>query len=65
MYQVNQDSKNLLDLFQASLANKCWPNKGLDSPTPRPSTNDPSYATLYSEISKSHYLCSDEKSSDN
>ena len=34
MDQVKQGSKTLLDLFQASSAEKCRPNKGLDSPTP-------------------------------
>ena len=66
MDQVKRDSKTIiLDLFQASSAKKCRPNKGLDSPTPRPSTNDPNYATSSSKIGESHYLCSDEKLSDN
>ena len=65
MDQVKEGSKTIiLDLFQASLAKKCRPNKGLDFPTPGPSTNDQNYATSSSEIGKSHYLCSDEKSSD-
>ena len=34
MDQIKQGSKTLFDLFQASLAEKCRPNKGLDSPTP-------------------------------
>ena len=34
MDQVKQGSKTLLDLFQASSAEKCRPNKGLDPPTP-------------------------------
>ena len=63
MDQVKQGSKTLLDLFQASLAKKCWPNKGLYTRMPGPSTNDPSYATSSSEIDASHYLCIDEKSS--
>ena len=66
MNQVKEGSKTIiLDLFQASSAKKCRPNKGLDSPTPGPRTNDPNYATLPSEICELHYLCSDEKSSDN
>ena len=55
MDQVKQGSKTLLDLFQASSTKKCRPNKGLDSPTPGPRTNDQSYATLSSKIGKSHY----------
>ena len=43
---------SILDFFQASSDKRCKPNKGLDSPAPRPSTNDPSYATLSSEISE-------------
>ena len=66
MDQVKEGSKIIiLDLFQASSAKKCKPNKGLDSPMPGPSINDPNYATLSSEIGESHYLCSDEKSLDN
>ena len=66
MDQVKEGSKNIiLDLFQASSAKKCRPYKGLDSPTPGPSTNDPNYATLSFEIGESHNLCSDEKSSEN
>ena len=34
MDQVKQGCKTLLDLFQASSAENCRPNKGLDSPTP-------------------------------
>ena len=62
MDQVKQDSylKTLLDLFQASSAKKYRPNKGLDSSMP-----GPSYAASYSEIGKSHYLCTDKKSMDN
>ena len=63
MDQVKKGSRTLLDLFQASLAKKCWPNKGLDSPTPGSSTNDPSYATSSSEMDASHFLRIDEKSS--
>ena len=49
MDQVKEGSKTIiLDLFQVSSAKKCKPNKGLDSPTPGPSTNDPNYATLSS-----------------
>ena len=67
MDQVKMGSKTLLDFFQASLAKKCKSNNALDSPTPRLSTNNPSYATLSSEIGEMHYdyFCSDEKSSDN
>ena len=69
MHQVKKGSKTLLDFFffQASLAKKCKSNKALDSPTPGPSLNDLSYATLSSEIGELHYdySCSDEKSSDN
>ena len=62
MDRVKEGSKTIiLGLFQASSAKKCRPNKGLDSPTPGPSTNDPNYAISSSEIGKSHYLCSDEK----
>ena len=61
MNQVKQGSKTI-DLFQASLAKKHRPKKGLDSPTP--GSNDQSYSTSSSEISKSHYRHSDEKSSD-
>ena len=51
MNQVKEGSKTIiLGLFQASLAKKCTPNKGLDFPTPGPSTNDPNYVTLSSEI---------------
>ena len=64
MDQVNQGSKTILDLFQASLAKKCRPNKGLDSPTPGSSTNDMNYATSSSKIDESHYLCRDKKSLD-
>ena len=61
MNQVKQGSKTIiLDLFQALSAKKCRPNKGLDSPMPRPSTNDPNYATSSSEIGELHYLCGDE-----
>ena len=61
MNQVKQGSRTImLDLFQASSAKKCRPNKGLDSPMPWPSTNDSNYATSSSEIGESHYLCSDE-----
>ena len=45
MDQIKQGSKTSLDLFQVSLAKKYWPNKGLDSPTSGPSTNDTSYAS--------------------
>ena len=31
-------------------AKRCKPNKGLDSPAPGPSTNDPIYATSSPEI---------------
>ena len=65
MDQVKKGSKTLLDFFQASSAKKCKSFKGLDSPTPRPSTNDRSKATSSSKIRESHYLCSDEKSLDN
>ena len=65
MDHVKQGFKTLLDFFQASSAEKCMANKGLDSPTPVQSTNDLSYATSSYEIGKSHYLRSDEKSSDN
>ena len=63
MDQVKQGSKTLLNLFQKSLAKNVWPNKGLDSPTLGPSTNDPSYATSSSEMDASHYLRIEEKSS--
>ena len=64
MDQVKEGSKTIiLDLFQASSTKTCRPKKGLDSPTPGSSTNDPNYATSSSEIGESHYLCSDEKSS--
>ena len=33
-----------------SFAERCKPNKGLDSPAPGPSTNDPSYATSSPKI---------------
>ena len=47
MDQVKEGSKTMiLDL-------KCRPNKGSDSPTPGPSTNDTNYATSSSEIGKS------------
>ena len=66
MDQVKEGCKTtILDLFQASSAKKCRPNKGLDSPTPGPNTNAPNYATSSSEIGESHYLCNDKKSSDN
>ena len=65
MDHVKHGFKTLLDIFQVSLAENCKPNKGLNSSMPRPSTNDPSYATSSSEIGESHYLHSDEKSSDN
>ena len=66
MDQDKQGSKTIiLDLFQSSSSKKCRPNKGLDSPTPGTSTNDPNYATLSSKIGESHHLCSHEKSSDN
>ena len=63
MDKIKQGSKTLLDPFEASLAKKCWPNKGLHSPTPGPSTNDPSYATSSFEMDASCYLRNDEKSS--
>ena len=51
MDQVKEGSKTIIvELFQVSLAKKCRPNKGLGSPMPRPSTNDPNYATSSSEI---------------
>ena len=59
MDQVKKGSKTLLDFFQASLAKKYKSNKGLDSPTSGPSTNDPSYATSSSKIDESHYFHSD------
>ena len=65
MDQVKQGSETSLDNLQASSAKKCKSNKGLDSLTPRPSENDMSYATSFSEIGESYYLRSDEKSSDN
>ena len=66
MDQVKEGSKTIIFyLFQASSAKKCGPNKELDPPTPGPSLNDPNYATSSSEIGESHYLCSDEKLSDN
>ena len=65
MDHVKQAFKTLLDFFQASSAEKCMLNKGLDSPTPMQSTDDPSYATSSYEIGESHYLRSDEQSSDN
>ena len=65
MDQVKKGAKTLLDLFQASPAKTCRPNKGLDSSMPRPSINDPNYVTTSSEIGESHYICSDEKSLDN
>ena len=62
MMEVKQGSKTLLDLFQASSAKKCrHKKKRLDSPTPMPSTIDPSYATSSSKIAESHYLCNDKK----
>ena len=65
MDHVKPAFKTLFDFFQVSSAEKCKPNKGLNSPMPEQSTNDQSYATLSSEISESLYLRSDEKSSDN
>ena len=42
MHRVKEGSKTIiLDLFQASSAKKCRPNKGLDSPTPWPSKMTP------------------------
>ena len=41
---------SILDFFQVSSAKRFKPIKGLDSPAPRPSTNDPRYATSSSEI---------------
>ena len=64
MDQVKQGSKTLLDLFQVSSAKNCRPNKGLDSPTPMPSTNDLSYATSSSKKRRIALFRSDEKSSD-
>ena len=52
MDHMKQAFKTLLDFFQASSAEKCEPNKGLNSPKPGQSKNDPSYATSSSEISK-------------
>ena len=49
---MKQAFKTLLDFFQGSSAEKCEPSKGLNSPKPGQSKNDPSYATLSSEISK-------------
>ena len=65
MDHVKQGFKTSLDFIQASSAEKCKPNRCLNSPTPGTSTNDLSYATLSSEIGELHYRCSDEKSSDN
>ena len=65
MDQFKQGSKTILDLSQVSLAEKCRPNKGLESPLPGPSINHLSYATLSSKIGESHYLRSDENSLDN
>ena len=64
MDQVKKGSKTLLDFFQAYSTEMCKSNKELDSPTLGPSKYNPSYATSFSEICESHYLCSDEKSSD-
>ena len=64
MGQVKQGRKTLLDLLQASSTKKCR-QKGLDSPSPVPSINDPSYAISSSKIGEAHYLRCDEKSSDN
>ena len=61
MDQIKKGSKTLLYIFfQASSAEECKSNKGLDSPTPGPSMDDPSYATLSSKISESQYICSEE-----
>ena len=66
MDQVKEGSKTIiLDLFQASSAKRCRSDKGLDSPTSGPSTNDPNYATSSSKIGEKHCLYSDEKSLDN
>ena len=65
MDQVKQGSKTLLDLFQASSTKKCRPNKGLDSPTPGLSTNDPRYATYILKKRQIALFHSDKKSSDN
>ena len=65
MDHVKNAFKTLLDFFQASSAEKCKPNKGLNTPTQEQSTNDLSYATYSSENSKSLYLRSDKKSLDN
>ena len=66
MDQVKKGSKTLLELdfFLVYSTEICKSNKELDSPTPGPSTNSLSYATSFSEIAESHYLCSDEKSLD-
>ena len=65
MDEFKKGSKTLLDFFfKAYSVKKCKSNKGLDSPTIGPSTNNPSCATSSSEISESYYLCSDEKFSD-
>ena len=61
---MDQVKKGPKTFFQASSTEICKSNKELDSPTPGPSTNNPSYAKSFSEIGESHYLCSDEKSSD-
>ena len=44
------DTFQYLTIFQASSSKRCKPNKGLDSPAPWPSKNDPSYALSSSEI---------------
>ena len=66
MDQVKKGSKTLLDFFfQVCSAKICKSNKGLVSPTPGSVTNDPSWATSSFKTGKSHYLHSDEKSSEN
>ena len=62
MDQVKRGSKTLFNFFfQESLAEHCKSNKGLDSPTPGPSTNNPSYATSFanpiiSSVTKNQWI---------
>ena len=57
--KVNRVLRPFLTVFE-HLRQKSKPNERLDSPTIGPSTNDPSLATSFSEIGKSHDLHSNE-----
>ena len=64
MDQVIQGSKTLFEFFQGYLAKKYKPNQVLHSSTPKPRSNDPSYATSSSKIDELHYpLCTNFKTS--